>query len=119
MAPPLLEKNFHPNPVPPNYQEESCLELMFSPTRFMANAKDLHEVRPFLDESYLKYKDIKHPVTLIFGRQDQILYVFTHAFGFKHQVPHTRIHMLEETGHLPHHAHKELVVKEIESFWSK
>ncbi|MEO0337051.1 MAG: alpha/beta hydrolase, partial [Pseudomonadota bacterium] len=114
IAPVLIDKNFHPNQAPDDYMRDSCLPLMFDSKKFLNNAYDLNLIRPYLDESYERYHKIKQPVSLIFGRQDQILASFSHAYGFRHKVPQVKINMIEETGHLPHHFHQDLISKELE-----
>ncbi len=118
IAPGLIQKSFHPQPATADYAERSCLKLLFSPARFLANAEDLNQIRPFLDESYPLYAKITSPVSLIYGDQDQVIYQFSHAAGFKHMVPHAKYLMLEKTGHLPHFFHKETVRKEIERIYT-
>jgi len=109
----FIEASFYPQPVFSDYQQKSCLELLFSPKRFLANAEDLNQIRPYLDESYPLYIKIEAPVSLIYGDQDQVIYQFSHAGGFKHKVPHAKYIMLPDTGHLPHYFHQNVVRQEI------
>ncbi|NQZ01567.1 MAG: alpha/beta hydrolase [Bdellovibrionales bacterium] len=109
VAPVLIDRNFHPNKTPAGYKSDSCLELMFESKRFLNNAHDLNEIRPFLDESYVRYHKIKQPVSLLYGRRDQIVATFSHAYGFRHVVPHVDIQIIEEAGHLPHHFHQDKI----------
>lgn len=64
IAPGLINKSFYPQKAASDYAEKSCLELLFDPDRFLANAEDLNQVRPFLDESYPLYAKITSPVSL-------------------------------------------------------
>ncbi len=114
LAPGLIEQSFYPQKAAPNYATDSCLELLFTPDRFLANAEDLNQIRPFLDESYPLYTKISTPVSLIYGDQDQVIYQFSHAGGFKHIVPHAKYIMLQQEGHLPHFFHQETIREEIE-----
>ena len=117
IAPGLIEKNFSPNPVPDEYMRASCLNLLFEPRRFLNNAVDLHHIRPYLDESYPLYVNIKKPALLLYGKDDQTIYPDVHSKGFVEKVPHARLHFMEETGHLPHHFHSNLLLKEIKSLF--
>ena len=110
----FVEASFYPQPVLSDYKQQSCLELLFSPKRFLANAEDLNQIRPYLDESYPLYTKIVAPVSLIYGDQDQVIYQFSHAGGFKYKVPHAKYIMLPDTGHLPHYFHQEVVRQELE-----
>lgn len=110
----FVQKSFHPDPVPSNYKRQACLELLFSPDRFLANAHDLNQIRAYLDESYPLYAKITAPVSLIYGDQDQVIYQFSHAAGFAYKVPHAKYIMLPNTGHLPHFFHQKVVIEEIE-----
>ncbi|MBT8332824.1 MAG: alpha/beta hydrolase [Desulfobacterales bacterium] len=109
-----VEASFYPQPALSDYKQQSCLELLFSPKRFLANAEDLNQIRPYLDESYPLYTKIVAPVSLIYGDQDQVIYQFSHAGGFKYKVPHAKYIMLPETGHLPHYFRQEVVRQELE-----
>jgi pimeloyl-ACP methyl ester carboxylesterase len=109
-----VEASFYPQPALSDYRQQSCLELLFSPKRFLANAEDLNQIRPYLDESYPLYTKIVAPVSLIYGDQDQVIYQFSHAGGFKYKVPHAKYIMLPDTGHLPHYFHQEVVRQELE-----
>ncbi|MDJ0782428.1 MAG: alpha/beta hydrolase [Desulfosarcinaceae bacterium] len=114
IAPGIIQNNFHPQPVVPDYAEKACLELLFSPERFLANAEDLNQIRAYIDDSYPLYTKIRAPVSLIYGDQDQIIAQFTHAGGFKYKVPHAKYIMLPDVGHLPHYSRQDIVRQEIE-----
>lgn len=114
ISPKIIQESFYPEAVIEDYSDKSCLELLFSPNRFLANAEDLNQVRPFLDDSYPLYPKIKAPVSLIYGDQDQVIAKFTHAGGFKYQVPHAKYIMLPNVGHLPHYFHQDIIRQEIE-----
>ena len=114
ISPESIQESFHPQAAIEDYSDQTCLDLLFSPERFLANAEDLNQVRPFLDESYPLYTKIEAPVSLIYGDQDQIIAKFTHAGGFKYQVPHARNIMLPNVGHLPHYFHQDIIRQEIE-----
>ncbi len=118
IAPGLIDKSFYPQKAASDYAEKSCLELLFAPDRFLANAEDLNQIRPFLDESYPLYAKITSPVSLIYGDQDQVIYQFSHAAGFKHKVPHAKYIMLQNTGHLPHFFHQETIRQEIDRIYA-
>lgn len=109
----FIENSFYPQKAPPEYFEQSCLGLLFSPDRFRANALDLNQIRPFLDESYPLYYQITAPVSLVYGDQDQVIYQFSHAGGFKHKVHHAKYIMLKNTGHLPHFSNQEIIEEEL------
>lgn len=110
----FVQKSFHPDPVPSNYKRQACLDLLFSPDRFLANAHDLNQIRAYLDESYPLYEKITAPVSLVYGDQDQVIYQFSHAAGFAYKVPHAKYIMLPNTGHLLHFSHQKVVLEEIE-----
>ena len=114
VTPQLIEKSFSPQPVINQYAENACVDLLYSPERFLANASDLNEIRPFLDESYPRYSRIEQPVSMIYGDSDKLLAQFTHAWGFQYKVPHAKIVMLPDQGHMLHFSHPELIAKEIE-----
>ena len=114
ISPESIQDSFYPQAVIENYADQTCLELLFSPDRFLANADDLNQIRAYLDASYPLYTKIQAPVSLIYGSQDQIIAQFTHAGGFKYVVPHARYIMLPNIGHVPHYFHQDIVRKEIE-----
>lgn len=114
VSPQFIEKSFSPQPVIDGYVKSSCVDLLYTPERFLANARDLNGIRHFLDESYPRYSKIEQPVSLIYGDSDKLLAQFTHAYGFRYKVPHAKIVMLQDQGHMLHFSHPKLIAKEIE-----
>ena len=73
LAPGIVKKNFYPQTAISDYGDKSCLKLLFSPQRFLVNADDLNQIRPYEDESYPRYSKITAPVSLVYGDQDQVI----------------------------------------------
>lgn len=114
VAPSMVATTFAPNPVTDDYSESTCLDLLFTPDRFLANASDLNQIRPFLDESYPKYNTINVPVSMLYGADDQVIYQFSHAGGFAYQVPHAVSIMIPDMGHQLQYFRADLLVRELD-----
>jgi len=113
-APSMVKTTFAPNPVADKYAESTCLDVLFIPDRFLANASDLNQIRPFLDQSYPHFQTINLPVSMLYGVDDQVIYQFSHAGGFTYQVPHAVPVMIPDMGHHPHFFRADLLVRELD-----
>jgi pimeloyl-ACP methyl ester carboxylesterase len=107
---------FAPNPVPPDYERRTGLPLSLRPGVFLSNAEDIRLLSGFLDSQSRRYADIRHPLLLVTGDEDQIVPAWNHADRLIQQAPAAELVVLEETGHGLHHTHSNRITDLISSF---
>lgn len=107
---------FHPEPAPENYYENSAIGLLFRPTEFRANARDVNALREELIAQQDRYSEIKVPITVFSGAKDTVIAPRLHVGRLKYQVDDLNLVALETSGHMPHHTHKADVVAQIRTY---
>lgn len=104
---------FHPEPAPATYLEDSAATLLFRPSEFRANARDVATLRLELAAQQSRYDTLKMPITLYSGARDTVLKPELHASKLKVQVQQLDIIDLPDGGHMPHHAHGAAIAETI------
>ncbi len=96
---------FHPLPAPEDYLETSGVKLVFRPSNFRANARDVNALREELMAQETRYGELDMPIVIYSGSQDTVLKPQLHAAQLEKDAPDVTLIRLPETGHMPHHAH--------------
>jgi pimeloyl-ACP methyl ester carboxylesterase len=104
---------FSPKPAPEGYFEKSGIGLLFRPSNFAANAKDVNALRGELAAQQDRYSDIKVPTVVFSGALDTVISPPLHVGKLKHQVDGLELVKLGDGGHMPHHAFGEDVAATI------
>ncbi len=104
---------FHPDPAPENYAEASAIPLLFRPSEFRANARDVRNLRRELAAQQDRYAELTLPIALYSGLRDTVLKPELHAGRLIQQVPHMQLIELPNGGHMPHHAQSEAIADTI------
>jgi pimeloyl-ACP methyl ester carboxylesterase len=95
---------FSPKPAPDGYFEKSGIGLLFRPSNFAANAKDVNALRSELAAQQDRYSDIRVPTVVFSGALDTVISPPLHVGKLKHQVEGLELVKLGDGGHMPHHA---------------
>lgn len=95
---------FSPKPAPDGYFENSGIGLLFRPSNFAANAKDVNALREELAAQQDRYTDIKVPTVVFSGALDTVISPPLHVGKLKHQIDGLELVKLSDGGHMPHHA---------------
>lgn len=95
---------FSPKPAPDNYFENSGIGLLFRPSNFSANARDVNALRGELAGQQNRYSDLKVPIVVFSGALDTVISPPLHVGKLKHQVDDLELVKLADGGHMPHHA---------------
>ncbi|MEM9569874.1 MAG: alpha/beta hydrolase [Pseudomonadota bacterium] len=96
---------FSPKPAPEGYFEKSAIGLLFRPSNFIANAKDVSALRGELAGQQDRYDDIEVPTIVFSGALDTVISPPLHVGKLKHQIDGLELVKLGEGGHMPHHAY--------------
>ncbi len=95
---------FSPKPAPDAYFDNSGIGLLFRPSNFAANAKDVNGLREQLAAQQSRYDEIKVPTVVFSGALDTVISPPLHVGKLKHQVEGLELVKLADGGHMPHHA---------------
>ena len=108
-----VEGTFRPSAPPEGYREQAGIDLLLRPSQFRADAEDVSRLKDFLALQHPRYPKIRVPLTIMTGEPDRIVSSRTHARALHAQLPHSRLVVLGDIGHLPHHSRRDNVLAEI------
>ena len=109
---PLMRHVFAPNPVPESY-DAIPPDLLLRPTQLEAGAAQIAALIPGVAAMAPRYPDIRCPTAIVAGEADRIVDPWGHAVRLHDAVRGSTLHLLAETGHMPHHARPEAVLAAI------
>jgi pimeloyl-ACP methyl ester carboxylesterase len=101
---------FLPQSGPSDYVRYSSSALVLRPRAFIANARDVAELKANLAAMAPRYGSITAPVTIMTGDRDDAVSPDVHARALAKALPQARLEILSGVGHMPHHAMPERVV---------
>lgn len=105
---------FAPQAMPDDFVDRTATPLLLRPREFIANARDLVTLKQAVIEQAPRYGEIKVPVTIVAGEADRTVYTDIHARPLAQVVPHSRLIVLPELGHMVQNAVPELVAGEVD-----
>ncbi|MBI5264087.1 MAG: alpha/beta hydrolase [Bradyrhizobium sp.] len=106
---------FLPQTMPDGFVRDSATPLLLRPREFIANAYDLVTLKEAVAEQAPRYREIAAPTVIIAGEADKTVSTNIHARRFAAAVPHARLVVRPELGHMVQNAVPDLVRSEIES----
>ena len=98
-----LESTFAPQPVPDGYEAAVRINRLFNPSVIRANAADMAPVNRWLADQDDRYGEIAHPVTLLAGPGDTVVYTHRHSRPVSDVMPNARLVTDDAWGHMLHH----------------
>ncbi len=110
---------FEPAVVTQNYRQETALDLFFQPELLLNNFQDLRLLNEFVTRLSIRYPQISTPVQIISGTDDTVVYSWNHSQRLNRELQQVEWLDFPQTGHAPHHTHKEKVVETILNFLQK
>jgi pimeloyl-ACP methyl ester carboxylesterase len=115
IAQPAARAVFAPQPMPEDFVSASATPLLLRPQEFLANAFDLVTLKEAVRAQVPRYQQIAVPVVILHGDADTTVSVNIHARAFVAAVPHAKLIVLPNVGHMVQYAVPDLVVGEIEA----
>jgi pimeloyl-ACP methyl ester carboxylesterase len=106
---------FLPQLMPDGFLADTATPLLLRPREFLANARDLMTLKAAVAEQAPRYAEIKAPTVVITGEADKTVSTDIHSRAFAKAVPHAKLIVLSDVGHMVQNAAPELVVAEIEA----
>ncbi len=104
---------FAPDPVPPGYDEHLGAALTLRRQTLLANTSQINALRAELVTMEPRYGTLTLPVELIHGTADTIVPLDIHSGPVSKLFPQARLTVIPGAGHMPHHAHADLVIDAI------
>jgi pimeloyl-ACP methyl ester carboxylesterase len=114
ILPGLIKRVFQPAAVPERFEREFPKPLMLRPLQLRAAAEDAALMTPTVMELRQHYRDLRVPVTIITGADDQIADVGRQSARLHRELPHSEFTALPGLGHMIHHLDPDTVADTIE-----
>jgi len=111
-----LGSAFLPQLPPRHYLKRSAALLLLRPSTFLANARDMADLKRNLEPQPARYRGLSMPILLMSGTADFVVAPQLHAVPFAAAVTHAKLVMLPGIGHMLHHVSTERVIEEIDEF---
>jgi pimeloyl-ACP methyl ester carboxylesterase len=105
---------FAPDPVPPGYDDFLGTPLTLRRGTLAANTAQVNALRDELVTMAPRYPGLTLPVELIHGTDDTIVPLTIHSGPLSELLPNDRLTVIPGAGHMPHHAHADVVIDAID-----
>jgi pimeloyl-ACP methyl ester carboxylesterase len=105
---------FLPQPPPRGYIKRTAALLLLRPATFLANARDVADLKTNLAPQMNRYSALAVPTVIMTGSRDMVVPPRSHALAFATAVPAAKLVMLPGIGHMLHHIARDRVIAEIE-----
>jgi pimeloyl-ACP methyl ester carboxylesterase len=113
MLPGGIRAMFAPAPVPERFDRLFPKELMVRPIQLRASAEDAALMTPSVMELQEHYRELKLPVVILTGGDDQIVDVGRQSKRLHEEIPQSEFTALPGLGHMVHHLAPDQVIKAI------
>jgi pimeloyl-ACP methyl ester carboxylesterase len=114
MLPGGIRAMFAPAPVPEHFDRLFPKELMLRPLHLRASAEDAALMTPSVMELQEHYRELKLPVVILTGGDDQIADVDRQSRRLHDEIPQSELSVLPGLGHMVHHLAPDQVIKAID-----
>ena len=114
MLPAGIRAMFAPAPVPEHFDRLFPKELMLRPLQLRASAEDAALMTPSVMELQEHYRELKLPVVILTGGDDQIADVDRQSRRLHEEIPQSELTVLPGLGHMVHHLAPDQVIKAID-----
>lgn len=114
MLPGMIKRMFQPARVPERFEREFPKALMLRPLQLRAAAEDAALMPLSVMELERHYRDLRVPVTLITGADDQISDVGRQSARLHRELPRSEFIALPGLGHMIHHLAPDAVADAID-----
>ncbi len=114
LLPILYQKIFAPNPVPQRFEAEFPHPLALRPWQLRAASADNTIMIPFAAELQRRYHELRVPVTVICGTEDQVTDFGRQSRRLHETLPGSRFVPVPGVGHMVHHIATDRVAEVVE-----
>ena len=102
--PALIKGMFAPLPVPERFRQGFPHGMAVRPSQIRAEAQDGATMAYGVAAMREHYAELRMPVTIMAGSDDQVVDVGRHAIRLHKQIPHSELRLIPGAGHMVHHA---------------
>ncbi len=110
---------FSPQPAPPDFVEQSGVELVLRPSEFENNAEDVAGLHAFVTLQGPRMPLITVPTAIVAGSGDRIVSPSIHAERAAREIAGATLVVLPGRGHSPHWTDPDAIVAAVESVAAK
>jgi pimeloyl-ACP methyl ester carboxylesterase len=114
LLPGMIKGMFAPASVPERFDREFPKDLMLRPLQLRASAEDAAMMTPVTVELQEHYRELKLPVIIVTGGDDQIADVGRQSERLHRELPHSEFIVVPGMGHMIHHLAPEQVVRAVD-----
>jgi pimeloyl-ACP methyl ester carboxylesterase len=114
MLPGLIRKMFDPAPVTERFDELMPKEMMLRPSQLRASSEDAALMIPAAADLQHRYRELKVPVVIVTGADDQIADVGRQSERLHHELPGSELMSIPGLGHMIHHLAPDEVIEAID-----
>ncbi|MBM6582215.1 alpha/beta hydrolase [Microvirga sp. BT689] len=114
ILPGLIKQMFAPAEVPERFERLFPKEMMLRPSQLRAAAEDAALMTPSVMELRQHYRELRMPITIITGADDQIADVGRQSERLHRELPQSEFITLPGLGHMVHHLAPEAVANAVE-----
>ena len=104
---------FAPDPVPDGYEGWIGTPLTLRRQTLAANMAQVNGLRAELVTMAPRYPSLTLPVELVHGSADTIVPLAIHSLPLSKILPNVTLTVIDGAGHMPHHAHADVVIAAI------
>ncbi|MEM9250166.1 MAG: alpha/beta hydrolase [Pseudomonadota bacterium] len=104
---------FAPQAPPEGYLSYVGVGLSLRPETLRTNARQVNTLKPHVTEMAARYSDLALPVEVVHGSADTIVPADVHGARMVALIPGAKLTLLDDVGHMPHHADPEAAVTAI------
>jgi pimeloyl-ACP methyl ester carboxylesterase len=109
---------FEPQAAPQDYVRRAAIRLVLRPKAFSSNAIDLALLESFVTALVPRYVDLRTPTVIVTGDSDPMVSWRTNARILAATLPRAKLVLLENVGHMSHHAAPDVVVAAVDELMS-
>src|SRR5438552_2346244 len=100
----LSRSVFEPQAVPSDYVRRAAIRLVLRPKTFYSNARDLALLKNFIAAQVPRYGELRTTTVIITGDCDTTVSPDINARVLAATIPYSKLVLLKNIGHMPHHA---------------
>jgi len=114
LRPGMIKGMFAPASVPERFDREFPKDLMLRPLQLRASAEDAAMMTPVTVELREHYRELRLPVIIVTGADDQIADVGRQPERLHRELPHSEFIVVPGMGHMIHHLAPEHVIRAVD-----
>jgi pimeloyl-ACP methyl ester carboxylesterase len=109
-----IDAVFAPDPVPEGYDDFLGTPLTLRRGTLTTNVAQVNALRAELVTMEARYPALELPVELVHGSEDTVVPLDIHSGPLSKLLPNVTLTVIPGAGHMPHHAHQDVVIQAID-----